>query len=104
MKDCLLANQILIEYTENLVETQLNGNIKKLVFEELRKTPNIESIDSVLQAIKAFVSDENSSKNMKNGKKNSVFHTREERGKEENLEKQGRQCFLCDKRHKFRPT
>ena len=57
-------------YTENLVETQFNCNFMKFVFEELRNTPNIESTYSVLQAIEAFVSDENSSKNMENGKKN----------------------------------
>ena len=37
------------------MENQLNRKIKQFVFEELRKTPNIESIDSVLQAIEAFL-------------------------------------------------
>ena len=48
-----------LKYTEGLTKTQLNHNIKKFVFEELRKTPNIESIDRVLQVIEAFVSDDN---------------------------------------------
>ena len=60
MKNCPLATQILLKYTEGLAETQLNRNIKKFVFEELRRTPNIVSIDSMLQAIKAFMSDNNS--------------------------------------------
>ena len=68
------------------METQLNSTIKKFVFEALRKTPNIENMDSVLQAIEAFLSDDNSSKNMKNGKYNNVFHIKEE----ENGKKQGK--------------
>ena len=63
------------------------------MFKEFRMTPNIESIDSVLQAIEAFVSDDNSSKNMKNGKKNSVFCTRDEREREENGEKKEDSVF-----------
>ena len=50
MKNCPLATQILLKYTEGLAKTQLNRNIKKFVFEELRKNPNMDRIDSVLQA------------------------------------------------------
>ena len=60
MKNCPLATQILLKHTKNLVENQLNCKIKQFVFEELRNTPNIDSIDSVLQAIEALVSDDNS--------------------------------------------
>lgn len=101
MRNCLLAGQILLKYTEALTETQLNHNIKEFVFEELKKTPNMESIDSLLQAIEAFVSDDNSSKNMNHGTKNNVFCTKEDREREEN-EKKRRQCFLCGRKHKYR--
>ena len=50
--------------------------------------------------IEAFVSDDNTFKNVKVRTKNNVLRT----GEEEDGEKQGRQYFLCDKRHKFRPT
>ena len=89
MKNCPLAAQILLKYAEGLAETQLNRNIKKFLFEELRKTPNIESIDSLLQAMESFMSDDISSKNMNYGKKNSVFCTREDREREENEGKGG---------------
>ena len=45
MKNCLLAAKILLKYTEGLIKTQVNRNINKSVFEELRKTPNMESIN-----------------------------------------------------------
>ena len=95
MKNCPLAIKILSKYTENLVENPLKCKIKQFV----RKTPNIESIDSVLQAIEAFVSDDNSSKNWK-VRKSNVLRTKEA----EHWDKQGRQCFLCHKIHKFRLT
>ena len=79
MKNCPLATQILLKCTEKNRETQLNCKIKKFVFEELRKTPNIECIDSVLQVIKAFISDDISTKNMKNGKKERMEEYMEDR-------------------------
>ena len=42
---CPLVTSILLKYTENLVETTLNRKIKQYLFEELRKTPNISSLD-----------------------------------------------------------
>ena len=78
MKNCPLAAQILLKYTVGLTKTQLDHNIKKFPLEELRKTPNTESINSVLQAIETLMSDENSSKYMNYGKKYSVFWTIED--------------------------
>ena len=55
MKNCPLATSILLKYTENLVENQLNQKKKQYLFEEFRKTPTIESLDSVLLTIEALV-------------------------------------------------
>ena len=63
----------------------------------MRKTPNIDSLDIVLQTLEPLVSDDNTIRNVKVKRKNNVLGTREE----EDRDKKGRQCFFCDKRHKY---
>ena len=59
MKTCPLATAILLKYMECLVENTLNRKIIQYLYEELRKEPNIQSLDVVLPTIEAFVSDDN---------------------------------------------
>ena len=78
MKNCPFATSILLKYTESLMENPLRQKIKQYLSEELRKTPNIDSLDIVLPTIDAFVSDDNTTRNVKVGRKNNVSCTREE--------------------------
>ena len=75
MKKCPLEAHMLLNYSQALTKTKLNRSIKKYVFEELHKDQNKDDISNVIQTIEAMTSDD-----------------------------KRRECFLCDRKHKFRPT
>ena len=52
------------------MENPLNRKIKQYLFEELRKEPNIQSLDIVLPTVEAIVSDDTTERIAK-GKRNN---------------------------------
>ena len=62
---CPLATTVLLKYTEGTLKSQ----IKQYIYEELRKVPNIKTLDAVLPAIEVVVSDDNTQRIAKGGRK-----------------------------------
>ena len=59
LEACPLITTVLLKFTECLPENTLNNKIKLYIYAELRKVPNVRTLDAVFPGIEVMVSDEN---------------------------------------------